>query len=411
MLEPDGFTGRSLLAIGLIVLVAAGAGALARKLGQPRVVGQLAAGFALGPTLLERMVTPAWHWLFDVDVVAFVDEFAQLAVALFAFGVGLALSVEHTRAARGGVVALGCAAFLVPGALGVGVALIWSDARPPGTAVGAYAGFVGVALGVTAFPVLAHILREHGVATDQLGVLGLATAGVVDVLAWLALGGVVAAARDGGLGPFGLRVGLATAFGLLMGFGVRPIVHRVFAKGMPVAPMLAIALVCGAATDLLGLHAIFGALAAGLIMPRGVGLQSVDGFTTHVGLPAFFAALGLHTDLRPLLGASGVALTLAVIGCAVTGKFAGTTVTALALGFGRFDAVALGTMMNCRGLTELVVLSVGHSLGLIGADMFGALVVMALVTTAVTGPLLSRLGVVGVDNKPDRGHGVKESVS
>ncbi|NUS43908.1 MAG: sodium:proton exchanger, partial [Mycobacteriaceae bacterium] len=213
---------------------------------------------------------------------------------------------------------------------------------------------------------------------------------MVDVLAWIGLGGVVATA-GGGLEQFAVRTGLGVLFGCVMAFGVRPIIARACPDGMPVAGMSVLALGCAAFTELIGLHAIFGALAAGLVMPRGVALDGIEGFTTHIGLPAFFADLGLHIDLRPLLGAGGVAMTASVIGFAVAGKVGATVVTALLQGCDRASAFALAAMMNCRGLTELVVLSVGRSLGLISTEFYGALVVMALCTSAATGPILRRL--------------------
>lgn len=387
---------RLLLALGLVLVATRLMGTLASKLGQPTVIGELLAGLLLGPTLFGKLFAPASKWLFTPAAIAGLDSLAQLAVVIFIFGVGMALPLHHLRDIGTKAVVIGHAAFALPFAMGVGFAAIFGYLRPSGIGFTAFAAFCGVTLSVTALPVLARILNERDLDQTKLGTLGLAAGGVIDVTAWVILGAIV---TFSGIHPsgFALKLGLTVLFGVFIFTVMRPMLEWAIAMSRgstPIIATVALAAVLGSAavTDLLGLHTIFGAFAAGLAMPRttllDTALRGVHAFTDHIGLPVFFAVIGLSTNVRALANFSGLAMIVAVTGIAIVGKVGGAALAARGLGLQKKPALAIGAMMNCRGLTELVILNVGLSLGLIGKDLFAALVLMALITTAATGPLL-----------------------
>ncbi|MFE9559504.1 cation:proton antiporter [Streptomyces sp. NPDC006487] len=389
-----------LLDIALILVLARGLGALAVRVGQPPVVGEILAGILLGPTLLGDAA--AGH-LFPADVRPLLAGLANVGVALFMFVVGLEL--EH-RFLRGRVrAALGAAlgSTLVPFGLGALLALHLLRNHPTEQRA-AFVVFVGLSVSVTAFPVLARILVSRGLSRTAIGGLALATAGVVDVVAWSALGGVQALA--GGAADYWL-VALLIPFAVLL-LAVRPLLRRVFAPGGIEKPLtqtiLALvivgALLCAAATEAMGTHYIFGAFLFGALMPReGVGVlreQILErtGQITFVLLPVYFVVAGLKVDLRGV-GIEGLAEFGAILLVAIGGKLGGTYLGARSQALCKGDSATLAALMNTRGLTELVVLGVGLELGLLDGSLYSLMVVMALVTTAMTGPLLSLIGAKG----------------
>ena len=384
--------------LALILLLARGLGGLLARVGQPPVVGEILAGILLGPTLLPAAVTGA---LFPADVRAPLTGMADVGVALFMFTVGLEIDTAALRG-QGRVTAVSAVGSMaVPFALGSGLALWLARAHDPQQPA-AFVVFVGLAVSVTAFPVLARILSDRGLSATALGGIALATAAVVDLVAWAALAGVQAAVEGGG----GRRwpVALMLPYIVLMLLAVRPLVRRLLVRGGAsarlTAPATAAALIgallSATATEAMGMHFIFGAFLFGLLIPRqdtaGLRAELLEhtGRVTALLLPVYFVVAGLQVDLGRLGGGELLQLG-AILLVAVAGKFGGAYLAARSQGLPARPAAALGALMNTRGLTELVILGVGLRLGLLDGTLYSLMVVMAVVTTAMTGPVLSRV--------------------
>ncbi|MFJ3644411.1 cation:proton antiporter [Streptomyces sp. NPDC090108] len=395
-----------LVAAAVVAGAAALGGAVARRCGQPAVVGELLAGLALGPSLLGACAPRAQQWLFPAPVLPHLDTLAQLGVVFFMFLVGAEVPSGTLRTRGPAGLVIGHASIAVPFLAGLLMAW-WLHGRYPPAHTGrtAYLLFVALSFSITAFPVLARVLSERRLLHTPVGVTGLTAAGVGDATAWGLLAVVIALVRGTSLTAACLAVVFVTAFALVMWTAVAPLVARAVARaeqGRLSADAVCAALVClillsALATDRMGVHAIFGAFMAGVVMPRTSPLigelrSRIQGVTVWLLLPLFFVSVGLNTQLRALDGAAAWAACALITVVAVTAKMAGAGAAALATGgHTRREALALGAMMNCRGLTELVVLSLGVQLGVLDDRLFAMFVCMALVTTAMTGPLLHRL--------------------
>ncbi|MCP3804860.1 cation:proton antiporter [Allokutzneria sp. A3M-2-11 16] len=385
-----------LLALLTVVVAACVAGAIARKLGQPPVIGEIAAGLALGPSLAPGMSAA----LFGPGVLVVLDALAQLGVVFFMFLVGADVRLSLLRGNGSRAFVLGHTGIAVPFLFGVlmGAGPL-DEYRPAGVASLPFTVFCGVAFSVTAFPVLAKILLARGLSRTRLGTLGLATAGVSDLTAWCVLAFVVAVARESAAGGVLGTVLLSVLFCLVMWFVVRPLLAWLMARLGDHATVVAVVLLgfllCAAAvTEVIGIGVIFGAFMAGLVVPRET--HVVDEFAEQLSapvnwllLPVFFAAVGLRTDISTLRG--GMWVLLLVIAVGIGGKLLGTWLPGLVVGLPARRAAALGVLMNCRGLTEIVILQIGLSLGVLSVELFTIFVIMALVTTAMTSPLLTLL--------------------
>lgn len=389
-----------LLATAVVTAVAALFGAAARVVGQPRVVGELFAGIAFGPSLLGWVAPGFQRWLFPPATFPYLDVLAQFGVIFFMFLIGCELSVGLLRSSGTRGLVVGHASIALPFLAGVVMAwyLRGSDGQG-GAPTLSFLLLVGLSFAITAFPVLARILSELGLLGTPLGTTGMAAAGVGDVTAWALLAVVIAIARGTSIAAAS-TVLLVVVFAVAMVLVVRPALVRLVAASeqRPTArlPMLAglifLVLVSAVLTEGIGVHPIFGAFLAGVVMPRDSSLvqeltRKLEGITLWLLLPLFFVSVGLRTDLSGLSG-SGVWLIGTVIAVAVSSKIVSAGLAARAMGVDGRDALCLGLMMNCRGLTELIVLNVGLQLGILSPRLFAVFVVMALVTTAMTGPLL-----------------------
>jgi Kef-type K+ transport system membrane component KefB len=391
---------RLVLEVAVICVVALVAGRLARRLDQPRVIGEIAAGLLLGPTLLGWLLPGVSAFLFPPSLNGKIDALAKLGVILFVFFVGLELQPALRRLRPRLLGSLVAGSLAVPLLLGVAVAFpLYSGLAGDGAGRGAFTLFLAVAISITALPVLASILEDAGLAGRPLGVLAIGVAVVTDVAAWCLLAVVAAENGSGDAGRVGVRLagvaGIAAGALLLL----RPGVRRALAM-LPawIAPLLAIGLAVGLAwaTDAIGVSVIFGAFVAGLAFAGngGRGLDRVRAVNRVVLLPVFFVATGLRVDLHADAGAALVAAGAAVLAVATLGKVGGVFAAARAGGLDRRDALGLGFLLNTKGLTEIVVLRLGYDLGLISRGALGVLIVVALVTTAAAVPALRALGLV-----------------
>jgi len=398
----------ALVAVAVIMLTAQLLGALLERWGQPRVIGEILGGIALGPSLLGGMAPGLEQALFGPAVRPQLNLLGQLGLALFMFLIGLELNPSLLRgrlplASR--ITAVGIA---LPLLLGVGLSLLlesWLPELLPGDRTLSGALFMGTAMAITAFPVLARILQERGLIGQPLGALTITVAAIDDLVSWILLAGVVAYARTGSawgaLDPL-LRTAL---WALVLLVGLRPArrwLERHYRRQGELGPLLQVsllagALISGAVTEWIGVHLIFGAFLWGLAMPRYGPLHEALELRLHAVviqllLPLFFAISGLNTRLLALNSLDLWLATAVVLLVAVAGKFAGTWATARLSGVPPREAQALGWLVNTRGLTELVILNVGLSLGVISTTLFSIGVLMAITTTLMTGPLLERLG-------------------
>ncbi|AYG79079.1 Na(+)/H(+)-K(+) antiporter GerN [Streptomyces hundungensis] len=402
----DAVTEHVLVSLAVILGAAYVFARLARRVRQPVVVGEIIAGIALGPSLLGLLPGNPVDAVFPPEVRPYLQVLSQVGLVLFMFGIGYEFDGSHLRGHGRQVTVVSLSSVALPFGLGAGLLCVlhpWltdTDATVPGRLVPAL--FLGAAMSITAFPVLARIIAERGLQKDRIGVMAVACAAIQDFLAWVVLAVVVALAQSTGGWPLARMVLVSVGLLLFLWYAVRPGLMWLFAPGRPwsnralIHAVLVVGLLlCAWATQALGLHAVFGAFAFGVIVPRA----TIDSTAPEVPerieqtslflLPVFFMVTGLSVNLKAL-GGQGLLILAAVLVTACFGKFAGAAGAARLTGATGSEAAALGVLLNARGLTELVILNVGLSLGVLDSRLFTAMVVMAVATTVMTGPLLDR---------------------
>ena len=397
--------------LAAIIVAARLFGALARKLGQPGVIGEMLAGILLGPTVLGRISPGLPAQLFPAHVP--LRQLADLGLIFFMFLVGLEVDPRLIRKEGGRAFSISLSGVAVPFALGalIGIPLLalnngghFAEGITGTPTPLAFSLFMGAAMCITAFPVLARILVERGLYKSPLGTATLCAAAVDDVTAWILLAAVVGITRSGSVAAAGTSFLLTAIFaGFLLTVGRRLLAllaKRYDALGHLTVDQVAIVVVglllSAYATEWIGVHAIFGAFIFGTIMPHasrmtGELTDKIEDFTVIVLLPVFFTVAGLRTNLFAINSRELLLWTLVIVGAAIFGKLAGCGLAARVNGYSTRDSFALGTLMNTRGLTELVILSVGLSLGVLSDRTFAMMVVMALLTTFMAAPILNRI--------------------
>ena len=387
----------------LIVLAARVCGSLMHKAGQPAVIGEMIAGILLGPSLLGWLWPGFFQLVFPPASLGTLRMLSQIGVCLFMFVIGMELDVTQLKHQARTAVFVSQVGILLPYLLGVLSALwLFPGLAAPGTTFLPFALFIGISMSITAFPVLARILEERGLTRTNLGSTALACAATNDVAAWTVLAVVVAIVKAGGLAPTGLSIILAVLFVAVMLFWIKPRVtgwlgHAALESGVPGKGIMAAVVVflfaCAFVTDVIGLHALFGSFLAGIVMPSHGEFRNslrvrLENFSSVFLLPLFFAFTGLRTQIGLLHEPAGWLICLALIAVATSGKLGGSMFAARMTGINWVDSFALGALMNTRGLVELIALNIGYDLGILSPPIFTMLVVMALVTTGMTGPLL-----------------------
>jgi Kef-type K+ transport system membrane component KefB len=391
----------------VIIAVSRAVARLFRSVGQPGVVGEMAAGILLGPSLFGLIAPDLFAFVFPADSLGTLRLLSQIGVCLFMFTVGMEVDLKHVRSNAHAAVAVSHASIVIPYLLGVVLAyFLFTQLASPGAAFTPFALFMGISMSITAFPVLARILQERGMARTTLGSTAITCAAVDDVTAWTILAFVVAIAQATSVGGSVLNLGLVLVFVATMVFGIRRglprwLGARALAEDEPSrGTMSTVAcVVVGAAlvTEVIGIHALFGAFLAGAIMPqveafrRGLQLR-IESFSSVLLLPLFFAFIGLRTQIGLLGDLQAWLLCLLIIAVATAGKLGGSAIAARVAGMPWRDALQLGALMNTRGLMELIALNIGYDLGILSPRIFAMLVIMALVTTMLTGPLLTLFG-------------------
>jgi Kef-type K+ transport system membrane component KefB len=392
--------------IAAVLLVSRALGVGAQALGQPLVIAEMVAGILLGPSLFGWLFPHASELLFPASSMAVLKMLSQLGLVLFMFLVGIELDPKLLRGRERASLLISHSSIVLPFALGLGAAWWLHDAyAPKGVEFLPFGLFLGTAMSVTAFPVLARILTERQLLQSRVGAIAIACAAVDDVTAWCLLAVVVAIARAHAVTDAALTIGLSLAFSLFMLFVARPLLRRLGQRVLQkrgsltpgvVAGVLFLLLLSSAVTEAIGIHALFGAFLFGTVLPKEGGLDKalahrLESVAVLLLLPLFFAFSGLRTRLGLVSGAGQWLVVLAIIGLATLGKFGGSALAARFTGSAWREASAIGVLMNTRGLMELIVLNVGMDLGVITPTMFTMLVIMALVTTFATTPILRRV--------------------
>jgi len=388
----------------LVILIAARlVGRLFLKIGQPAVIGEMVAGIILGPSLLGMLSPDAQAFLFPASSLDFLKLLSQIGVIVFMFVVGLDLNLQHLRQKAHAAVLVSHASIIIPFFLGITLALlIYPSLAPAHISFSGFALFIGVAMSITAFPVLARIVNERGLNRTCLGSTALACAAVDDVTAWCILAIVVAIVKANGLGSSLLTIFLALLFAGAMLFLLKPWAERLLrgrlrdgiGGGWEVAWVLSFMFASALFTEAIGIHALFGAFLAGVVMPSHEGLRNylrerLETFSSVFLLPLFFAFTGLRTQVGLLGDWESWLICAGIIGMAIAGKLGGSMLAARWTGMSWQESFSLGALMNTRGLIELIVLNLGYDLGILSPKIFGMMVLMALTTTFMTGPLLS----------------------
>ena len=399
---------RLLLQFIIIIGATRTLGTIFSRIGQPAVIGEMAAGILLGPSLFGWLCPNVFAFVFSSDSLEGLRLFSQIGVCLFMFVVGMELDLGHLRQKAQAVFVVSQASIIFPYLLGVIIALrLYANHAGAGVSFITFALFMGIALSITAFPVLARILQERGIARTALGTTALACAAVNDITAWTILAFVVAIAQAANLASTVLCLTLVVLFVAIMLSVVGPQLARLLEyyyvgerKSEPgravLAGTLLVMTTSALTTEVIGIHALFGAFLAGVVMPTRNGFRDylvlrIGTFSSLFLLPLFFAFSGLRTHVGLLHDVSDWLTCFGIIGVAVLGKLGGTLFSARLTGMTWGDSFSLGALMNTRGLVELVALNIGYELGILSPAIFAMMVLMSLVTTFLAGPLL-RLG-------------------
>jgi K+:H+ antiporter len=390
---------RLLLQIVLITVVARVSGALVLKIGQPRVIGEMIAGILLGPSFLGYISPAAMNTLFPAASMENLRMLSELGVVLYMFLIGTEVHLGELWKKAHTAIWVSHASIVIPFFLGTVISLyLYSSFAPAGIAFKPFALFMGVAMSITAFPVLARIVQERNMTQSAIGIMSLGCAAVDDATAWCILAVVLALVKSESLWATTIMMALLVSFVVVMLFLLRPVLSRVITPSGTkdkfwAGGILSFAGIAALTTEMIGVHALFGAFIAGTIIPAGSPRtyckEKFESIASNLLLPLFFAFTGLRTHFGLLKGSQSWVACIAVIGAAVAGKLGGSSLAARASGMNVRDSFALGALMNTRGLMELIVLNIGYDLGILSSGIFAILVLMALTTTTMTSPLLS----------------------
>ncbi len=386
-----------------IILVARMFGWICKKIGQPSVIGEIIAGIVLGPSLFGMYFPEFSANLFPAESLGNLQFLSQIGLILFMFVIGMELDLKVLQNKAHDAVVVSHASIIIPFALGMGLAYyIYTSFAPEGVQFTSFGLFLGIAMSITAFPVLARIVQERGIHKTRLGTMVITCAAADDITAWCLLAAVIAIVKAGSFVSSLYIIALAAVYVLLMLKLVRPFLKRVgdlYATkeklSKPVVAIFFITLIISSyATEIIGIHALFGAFMAGAIMPdnmrfRTLFIEKVEDVSIVLLLPLFFVFTGLRTQIGLLNDPYLWKVTGLIILVAVVGKFIGSALAAKFVGQNWRDSLTIGALMNTRGLMELVVLNIGYDLGVLTPEVFAMMVIMALVTTFMTGPALN----------------------
>lgn len=385
-----------------IILVAKLFGWICVKLKQPSVIGEMIAGIVLGPSLVGLYFPEFSAFMFPKESLPNLQFLSQIGLILFMYIVGMELDLSVLRKKAHDAVVISHASIIFPFALGVGLSyFIYKEFAPAGIQFSSFALFIAIAMSITAFPVLARIVQERNLHKTKIGTIVITCAAADDITAWCILAAVIAVVKAGSFSGSIFVILMAIFYVFLMIKLVKPFLTRIaesqkgkgFINKALVAVFFLILIISSYATEVIGIHALFGAFMAGAIMPenvkfRNLFIEKIEDVALVLLLPLFFVFTGLRTQIGLLNEGYLWLITGLIILTAVTGKFIGSALTAKFLNISWKDSLTIGALMNTRGLTELIVLNIGYDLGVLGPQLFAMLVIMALFTTFMTGPCL-----------------------
>lgn len=379
-------------------------GLVATKILLPIVVGEIAAGILLGPSFLGTLFPDFSATLFPANSLGNLSMISQIGLIFFMFVIGMELDWESLKNQTKASVVISHSSIVFPFFLGVTTALFLYDTlAPKNTSFIPFALFMGIAMSITAFPVLARIVKERKICNTSYGAMALTCAAADDATAWYILAVIIAIASSTSFVASALSLGLIVGYILIMIYVAKPFLswfghkykdEQKLDMGL-VSVILTILLISSLATEAIGIHALFGAFIAGAVMPsnkesnlRELLSPKLEYVSILVLLPLFFALTGLRTEIGLMETPYHWLICILIIAVAIVGKLFGAAISSKFMGFSWRDSFKIGALMNTRGLMELIVLNIGFELGIIGAELFAIFVIMALVTTAMTGPLL-----------------------
>ena len=397
-----------ILQILSIILIARLFGWMMNKIGQPTVIGEIIAGIFLGPSLLGLFFPQFSNFLFPTESLVNLQFLSQIGLILFMFIVGMELDVGILKRSAQDAIVVSHASIIFPYFLGVVLAyFLYQNFAPDTISFTAFALFIGIAMSITAFPVLARIIQEKDLTKDHLGTLAITCAAVDDVTAWSILAVVIAIVKAGDITSSLLTIFFSVVYVMFMIFVVKRLLNKIaqthFTRETVNKPILAILfgilLLSSYMTEVIGIHALFGAFMAGVIIPanqsfRRVLAEKIEDFSLVFLLPLFFVFTGLRTQIGSLNNPDLWIVCIIIIAVAIIGKFLGSAFAARFVGQSWRDSLVLGALMNTRGLMELVVLNIGYDLGVLTPEVFTMLVLMALITTFMTGPSITFIDFV-----------------
>lgn len=391
-----------------IILVAKLFGFICTKLKQPSVIGEMIAGIVMGPSLFGLYFPELSAFIFPAESLPNLQFLSQIGLILFMFIVGMELDLSVLRKKAHDAVVISHASIIIPFTLGIGLSyFIYQEFAPDGVQFSSFALFMAIAMSITAFPVLARIVQERNLHKTKIGTVVITCAAADDITAWCILAAVIAIVKAGSFSGSVFVILMAILYVFIMIKAVRPFLSRIaesqrgkgfISKGF-VAIFFLVLIISSYATEVIGIHALFGAFMAGAIMPenvkfRNLFIEKVEDVALVLLLPLFFVFTGLRTQIGLLndihLWQTGGFIILT----AVVGKFAGSAFAAKFLKMSWKDSLTIGALMNTRGLTELIVLNIGYDLGVLGPELFAMLVIMALFTTFMTGPCLDLINFI-----------------
>ncbi len=402
-----------LLQIITVIFIARTFGYIFNKIGQPTVIGEIVAGIILGPSLLGMLYPEYSAFLFPVSSLSNLQFFSQVGLILFMFVIGMELDLKILKTKAQDAIVVSHSSIIVPYTLGVLLAyFLYDEFAPKGVSFLSFSLFIGISMSITAFPVLARIIQERGLTRTRLGTIAITCAAADDITAWCILAAVIAIVKAGSFVSSIFTILMALGYVVVMLKVIQPFLKRLgdvfyskesLSLGI-VALILGTLLISAFITEIIGIHALFGAFMAGVVMPQGssfrkILIDKVEYVALALFLPLFFVFTGLRTQIGLLNNAHLWMVCAVVIGVAVLGKFGGSSLAARFMGQSWKESLALGALMNTRGLMELIVLNIGYDLGVLSAEMFAMLVIMALLTTFMTGPMLDALEWIFRDKK------------
>jgi Kef-type K+ transport system membrane component KefB len=397
-----------LLQIITIIIVSRFFGWIFRKIGQPSVIGEIIAGIFLGPSLVGMYFPEFSVMLFPADSLGNLQFLSQIGLILFMFVVGMELDLKVLKNRANEAIVISHASIVIPFTLGIGLAyFIYYRFAPAGVPFLSFALFMGIAMSITAFPVLARIVQERGIHKTKLGAIVITCAAADDITAWCILAAVIAIVKAGTFASSMYIISLSILYVLLMLFVVKPFLKKIgdlYATrenlSKPVVAIFIVTLIISSyMTEIIGIHALFGAFMTGAIMPditkiRKIIIEKVEDVSLILLLPLFFVFTGLRTEIGLINGTYLWQITGLIILVAVVGKFFGSALAARFVGQNWRDSLTIGALMNTRGLMELIVLNIGLDLKVITPEVFTMMVIMALVTTFMTGPVIDLIDFI-----------------